>query len=58
MISGQWFQKKRSKNWKTFHKITHNSIQIRGSILICILSVISRFQVVSVQHGNTPPPLK
>ena len=34
MISGQWFQRKRSKNWKTLHKITNNSIKNRGSTLI------------------------
>ena len=34
MISGQWFQRKRSKNWKTLHEITHNSIKNRGSTLI------------------------
>ena len=33
MISGQWFQRKRSKNLKYLHKITHNSIKNRGSTL-------------------------
>ena len=34
MISGQWFQIKRSKNLKKLHKITNNSIKNRGSTLI------------------------
>ena len=31
MISGQWFQRKRSKNWQKLHKITHNSMKNMGS---------------------------
>ena len=31
MISGQWFHRKRSKNWQKMHKIIHNSMQNRGS---------------------------
>ena len=34
MTSGQWFQRKRSKNLKKLHKITNNSILNRGSTLI------------------------
>ena len=34
MISGQCFQRKRSKNLKKLHKITNNSIKSRGSTLI------------------------
>ena len=34
MISGQRFQRKRSKKWIKLHKITHNSIKNRGSTLI------------------------
>ena len=34
MISGQWFQRKRYKNWKKFHKIAHNFIENRGSTTI------------------------
>ena len=34
MISGQWFQRKRSKNLKKLHKITDNSIKNRGSTMI------------------------
>ena len=29
MISGQWFQRKRSKNRKQLHKITHNCLKNR-----------------------------
>ena len=34
MISGQWFHRKRSKNWKILHKFTHNFINNTGSTLV------------------------
>ena len=34
MISGQWFQRKRSKNRKKINQITHNSIKNRVRNLI------------------------
>ena len=45
MISGQWFQRKRSKNWqKKLHKITHNSLKNMGStpILTNLVRVLPR----------------
>ena len=34
MISGQWFQWKRSKNWQKLHNSTLNSMENWGSTLI------------------------
>ena len=34
MISGQWFQRKRSKIWKNLYKIIHYIIKNRGNTLI------------------------
>ena len=44
MISGQWFQRKRSNNWQKLHKITHNSMKNMGStpILTNLVGVLPK----------------